>query len=689
MQKRKQSIKVKMLLGILPIFAGALIIMMIISAVKSNGIIMKQAEATANQTLQAAVNNMHGELQEVRRTAVNISRSVSATYKSADINAMKQMLCNIISDNSMVLGSGLWFEPYAYDAAEEYMGPYWYKDGSTIVETWDYSNAEYDYFSQEYYNNAKSITTMQAIITDPYYDETSGCIMATCSAPIFDETGTYLGCVTVDIELSSIEESTAAISMGRTGSAMLTTSDGTFLYAADASKAETGQNITNDANASLAALGNQIIAASSGESSYQENGESYKVFFSSVPEVDWRLILQITESELKEDVDSLMRVSILVLVAALILGAVSIFLIINGITRQLSAVTAFSGELANGNFTIDKLRIRSNDEVGQMSGSLNNMYTNNKEIIQRISDESGEINDASVTLSAMSDQLNAEFAKIRDNMVIVNDAMMSTGAATQEVSASVTEVNTSVQHLAEETEQTSREVARIKARAKEIQENSLKSHDDAISIARQRSLEVEAASSKAEIVHEIGNLAEAISSIADQINLLSLNASIEAARAGEAGRGFAVVAAEINKLAVDTAEAVKQIQDTVGSIEEAFSDLSSSSGKLLDFVTDRVTPDYQSFVEFGKTYGDDAELFGELAIRIDDMTESIRNSMVEVNGAVAAIAESTQATSTRSSDVTESVGNVSDVVDNVADLSARQQSTADSLIQMVQQFKLK
>ncbi|MBQ8945942.1 MAG: methyl-accepting chemotaxis protein [Lachnospiraceae bacterium] len=689
MQKRKQSIKAKMLLGILPIFAGALIIMMIISAVKSNAIIMEQAEATATQTLQAAVNNMDGELQEVRRTAINISRAVSATYKTSDMEAMKAMLCGIISDNSMVLGSGLWFEPYAYDASEEYIGPYWYKDGSSIVETWDYSNADYDYFVQEYYTNAKAITSMQAVITDPYYDETSGCIMASCSAPIFDDGGIYIGCVTVDIELSSIEEATAAISMGRTGSAMLTTSSGTYLYAADASKAETGQNITNDPNSSLATLGSQVINASSGESSYKEDSESYKVFFSSVPEVDWRLILQITESELKEDVDSLMRVSILVLVAALILGAVSIFMIINGITKQLSEVTAFSGELANGNFTINNLVVKSNDEVGQMSDSLNNMYANNKEIIQRISDESGEINEASTTLSAMSDQLNAEFAKIRDNMVIVNDAMMSTGAATEEVSASVTEVNTSVQHLAEETEQTSREVARIKARAKEIMENSLKSHDDAISIAQQRSREVEEASSKAEIVHEIGNLAEAISNIADQINLLSLNASIEAARAGEAGRGFAVVAAEINKLAVDTAEAVKQIQDTVGSIEEAFGDLSSSSGKLLEFVTDRVTPDYQSFVEFGKTYGDDAELFGELAIRIDDMTENIRNSMVEVNGAVAAIAESTQATSTRSSDVTESVGNVSDVVDSVADLSAKQQSTADSLLQMVQRFKLK
>ncbi len=689
MQKRKQSIKAKMLLGILPIFAGALIILMIISAVKSNGIIMEQAEATATQTLQAAVNDMDGELQEVRRTAVDISRAVSATYKTSDMEAMKQMLCGIISDNDMVLGSGLWFEPYAYDAAEEYIGPYWYKDGSSITETWDYSNADYDYFVQEYYTNAKAITSMQAVITDPYYDETSGCIMASCSAPIFDENGTYIGCVTVDIELSSIEEATAAISMGRTGSAMLTTASGTFLYSSDSSKAETGQNITNDSNSSLAELGSQVIASPAGEGSYRDGSESYKVFFSSVPEVEWRLILQITEAELREDVDGLMQVSVLVLIIALILGAVSIFLIINGITRQLGEVTAFSGELANGNFTIANLIVKSNDEVGQMSDSLNNMYANNKEIIRRISEESGEINDASTTLSAMSDQLNAEFGKIRDNMVMVNDAMMSTGAATEEVSASVTEVNTSVQHLAEETEQTSKEVARIKARAREIMENSLKSHDDAIAIAQQRSREVEEASSKAEIVHEIGNLAEAISSIADQINLLSLNASIEAARAGEAGRGFAVVASEINKLAMDTAEAVKQIQDTVGSIEEAFSDLNSSSGKLLEFVTDRVTPDYQSFVDFGKTYGDDAELFGELAIRIDDMAENIRNSMVEVNGAVAAIAESTQATSTRSSDVTESVSNVSDVVNNVADLSAKQQSTADSLLQMVQRFKLK
>ncbi|MCR5715580.1 MAG: methyl-accepting chemotaxis protein [Lachnospiraceae bacterium] len=685
---RKQSIKTKMLLCILPLFAGALIIMTIISAVRSNAIITEQVEGRANQTLQAAVNTMDGQLQEVRRTAIDISRAVSATYKSASMDEMKTMLCTIINDNDMVLGSGLWFEPYAYDASEQYMGPYWYKDGSSIVETWDYSNAEYDYFSQEYYNNAKAITTMQAVITDPYYDPTSDCIMATCSSPIFDEAGAYLGCVTVDIELSSIEQATASITMGRTGSAMLTTSGGTFLYALDETKASSAQNITADANASLATLGSQIIGAESGQGNYTEGGEKYKVFFMTVPEVNWRLLLQITESELHEDVSGLLRLNIMVLIIALILGAGLIYLIISGITKQLSAVTVFSGQLAKGDFTVDTLKIKSNDEVGQMSDALNNMYSSNKEIIQNISEESGEINDASTTLSAMSEQLNAEFAKIRDNMAIVNDAMMSTGAATEEVSASVTEVNSSVQHLAEETERTAAEVARIKSRAEEIQANSLKNHDEAIAIANVRGQEVEEASAKAEVVHEIGNLAEAISNIADQINLLSLNASIEAARAGEAGRGFAVVASEINKLAVDTEEAVQQIQNTIGSIEEAFGDLSNSSGKLLQFVTETVTPDYQNFVEFGKQYGDDAALFGELASRIDGMTENIRNSMNEVNDAVANIAESTQSTSSRSSDVTDSVESVSDAVDSVADLAIKQQTTADRLLQMVQRFKL-
>ena len=78
----------------------------------------------------------------------------------------KGTITKIITNNDTVLGSGIWFEPYMFDEKEMYMGPYWYKDGGQIVETYDYSNAEYDYFNQEYYLNAKSLSEGQAIITN-------------------------------------------------------------------------------------------------------------------------------------------------------------------------------------------------------------------------------------------------------------------------------------------------------------------------------------------------------------------------------------------------------------------------------------------------------------------------------------------------------------------------------------------
>nr|MCR5102551.1 methyl-accepting chemotaxis protein [Butyrivibrio sp.] len=252
----------------------------------------------------------------------------------------------------------------------------------------------------------------------------------------------------------------------------------------------------------------------------------------------------------------------------------------------------------------------------------------------------------------------------------------------------VQEVNTSVEDLARETESVAAEVKNIKRRASDIQEKSRAAQESSTQIANDRREELEAATAKAEVVQEIANLANSISDIASQINLLSLNASIEAARAGDAGKGFAVVAQEINKLATETDEAVKQIQDTVDGVQEAFTDLSTSSNKLLEFLVGTVAPDYDSFIEVGQQYENDAELFGNLSARIEEMTDSIKASMNEVNKAVQNIAESTQDTASSSADVTESVNSVTDAVDSVADLATKQQATAGTLSDIVSNFKL-
>ena len=689
---RGMGIKWRMLLLILPVVIVSLVVVTIVSANISRKAVMDRSEEYMQSEVKANINETDAKLEVIRTTAENLSVFVGETYKGMNMSVYGNIFKATANANDLIRGCGVWFEPNAYkgDARyvnQKYVGPYWYKDGNEIVEDWEYSNEEYDYFSQEYYINAKAQTELKAVITDPYYDPSSQSVMASCSAPIFAMDGSYVGCITVDMSLDSITGMVSSIKVGEGGKAVMTTAGGTYIYTEDSAKVESGANISEDASG-IGAIASQIISTPSGENTYKDGGKVYNVYYDSVPEVDWRLLIVMPQAEINAPVTHMTRVSSIICVVSILLCIIFIFILASSIAKAIMGVNLFAKELAAGNFTTNKLNSRRRDEIGEMSHALDEMYQSNSGIISNISLEANNVNDASSTLSAMSEELSAEFSRIKENMEAVNDAMMSTGAATEEVSASVQEVNDAVQGLAAETAETEKKVREITARAVEIQRKNQAQHDNAIEITSLRRSELEAANEKAKVVSEISTLADAIASIASQIDLLSLNASIEAARAGEAGRGFAVVASEINNLATDTNEAVVEIKKTIDSVQQAFTDLSAGSNKLLDFVTDTVTPDYENFVTVGKQYGDDAELFGQLATRIQDMTENIKNSMNEVNEAVSNIAESTQETSSHSADVTSSVDSVAEAVDSVAELATDQQHTAGALTEIVSHFKL-
>ncbi len=686
---KKMSIMAKMLIGIIPVVALAMILQTYISMTNSKNIIEEQSMERNDAITQNNVNKVDDYLDTIRATATVLARTVGGTYKSASMEEYKEVFTNVQLDNDMVSGCGIWFEPNVYDPEQQYMGPYWYKDGSSVVETWDYSNAEYDYFSQEYYTNAKSMAKGEAEITDPYYDPTSGTIMSTCSAPIYNDAGEYLGCVTVDIVLTTIEEIASNITVGKTGTAIMTTSSGVYLYTSDASKVSDGKNIKEDENASLAAAASDVLANESGTSRFEENGQYIILSYGTVPDVNWKLMIRMNQSELEEDVNKLTTLMLIILVAALLVSSLVVIILVRSIAVNITNVKKFAGSLASGDFTVSKLFAKNSDELGQMSDSLNNMYENNRNVISQISDESEQISTASTSLSSMASELTSQFEKIQSNMSGVNDAMMSSGAATEEVSASVEEVNTSVQSLADVSEESLAATKEIMVRAQEIEQSSQKAYDNAINIAQERSRELSEASEKAKIVEEISNMAQSIAEIADQINLLSLNASIEAARAGEHGKGFAVVASEINKLASDTAEAVQQIQITIDGVQDAFKTLTESSQELLHFVNDTAAPDYENFVHVARQYGDDAQQFGSQSDQIAQMVDNIRNAMNEVNNAIQNIAESTQETASHSSDITDSINTAADVVENVSDMSSKQEDIAVTLDGIVKNFKLK
>ena len=688
---KKMSLRAKMLLCILPVMAIAMILLTVIATSKSKEAIRAATSKQMEENVVANVKGIEGTLDIVKNTANNITEMVSTSYKFVQMENYAGTLTEIIKQNDSVLGAGLWFEPYTFNKDEQYVGPYWYKEGGQVVETWDYSNADYDYLNQEYYVNAKSLSHGQAKITDPYYDATSGKIMSTCSAPIYDN-GTFVGCVTVDMELTNIQDMVKSVQIGRTGTAMLTSSDGTYLYTQDNAKVQNAVKITADDNASLATAGSTVMSTNTSDVNevyFTEGKDTIMLLYTTIPDVNWKAMIRMSTTEMDETVRSLTTLLIVLCVVALVIGAAIIYIFVLSISKSINNVKDFAGSLASGDFTVQKIVSKSGDELGQMSDSLNNMFENNRDVISKISDGSIQVSETSTGLANMASELSSQFTSIQGNISGVNDAMMSSGAATEEVNASVEEVNASVHQLAAETEKTSEEATDIKSRAREIEKQAGQAYDYAISIAEQREADLIEANEKAKVVDQIGTLADTIAEIADQINLLSLNASIEAARAGDAGKGFAVVASEINKLASSTSEAVEQIRDTIDGVQEAFGTLSSSSGELLAFIKDTVTPDYDKFVTVAKQYGNDADSFGGSSENIAQMVENIRASMEEVSKAIQNIAESTQDTADLSSRVNDSVMAAADVVSNVNDMSSKQEEIAGTLGEIVGKFKLK
>ncbi|MCR5526918.1 MAG: methyl-accepting chemotaxis protein [Lachnospiraceae bacterium] len=688
---KKVSIKTKILGIVVPVVTLSLISMMMISLNVSRMYLGAQVDETVDKALDASISNIDGELKVVRNSAKNIAGFVAGTYKMADMDSLKNSITELITENDMVSGAGLWFEPNVFDKNEKYMGPYWYKDGSKIAETYDYSNAEYDYFSQEYYLNAKAMTDIEAVITDPYYDPTSKTIMATCSAPIKDfETGEFIGCVTVDIGLSNISTAMSEVKVGKTGTAILTTSSGLYIYDIDPTKAENSTLITEDPNESLAEAGSEIVGkAEDGIAKYTENGTKYLLYYDRIPTVDWIMYIRMLESERTDVVTVLSQRMTFVLIAALLICILTIHIIIARIVKSIVKVERFASVVASGDYTGNTLNSKRRDEMGSMAKALDSMFNSNKEIITKIAGSSDEINEASTGLNKVAENLSIEFDHIRGNLTTMNDAVMSMSSATEEVNASVEEINASIQTLAEETQQTNETAAEVSKRAVDVEERSREAYENAFRIAEARGKELETAAAQANVVDKIGNLANTIAEIADQINLLSLNASIEAARAGEHGKGFAVVATEINKLATQTGEAVEEIQNTVSGVQDAFVSLSGSSKELLSFVEDTVSPDYEYFTGVGKQYGEDAAVFGRAASKIDDMVETIRHSINEVSAAIENIAESSSDSAEQSSEVADSITSVSNAVDEVNTMAAAQESIAAEMSDIVNNFKLK
>ena len=681
--KEGLGIKGKLLIGILPFVIIGMFVLTIVSAYFSGDSIESQIESTMNSELKANVNYVDNKLKVAQTTAVNLARFVGNTYQNTTMETYKEIFSKTIQSDELYSGSGIWFEPNTFDANQRFVGPYWYRNGGQITETNEYSNESYNYFNQEYYKNAKALGKEGAIITDPYYDTTSGSIMSSCSAPIFDRTGKFLGCVTVDLNLKAVEELMAGIKVGEGGRAVLVTSTGTYIYTDDSSKVQNQLNISTDTNTSLAAAGQKILAGNSGMEVYDD----YNLYYATVPDVNWKMMIRMPIAEIQEPATKLIEIMAVVCLVIMILCVMSVIYQAASISSSLNTLKAFAGKLANGDLRIEPLEVKSNDEIGALTYAFNNMSESLRKLITKMAVTSEQVAASSEELTASAQQSA--------------DASVNVAATVNEVSTDITQQMENIGTAMETIESVSNDVKAMAERATNVSATSERTAEAAKTgsalmeeaVVKMNSIEKSVLAS-AEVVEklgenskQIGQIVEEISGIAEQTNLLALNAAIEAARAGEQGRGFAVVAEEVRKLAAGSQEAAEKIKQRIGSIQAATEEAVNS----MKAGTDDVKAGTEAIREVGIQFKEIMNMVDGIKEEIGGINKAVQTVSIGAGNIVditASIEESSKATEQRTQTISSSTETQSASNEEIAAASQALANLATDMNNTISQFKL-
>lgn len=611
--KKKRSVKTKLIMTIVPFIAVMFIGVFIFVLTTSKNNLTDSAISELRKETQGNSAIIEKWVDEIL-ASLNTAKGTFETVNFKDQEAEKDYLESLLSLHESI-PSGL------------YMGDDtgFYLDGSGWVPDENYVVSERDWY-KEGVNNDKFI------FGKPYIDAETGEYVVSASA-LISKYKDAKRVLSADIHLNTITDEVSKISVLEKGYAFLIDrSTNTIIAHKDKDKISyvIGENEEDPLLSNVSTLVKENDFNVKSVDSVE--GKTF-VNVHNIENTDWALVSCVLEKDVLASMYKLQKMYILITVIILIISVLVVERSIHFIIKPIKDLTKYINKVTEGDFTED-IPSYGNDEIGEMSSSLNKFIEVMRKIIYSTTEVSEKLNNQAI----YSKNLSSEMFSAAESQWA---SMSELNAAVGQLSEAVTEIASNSTELALVVEDTSNEGIKANETMTKAVGISQKGFNDMKKVEKaminiensigglENTVGQVGASTK-----EVNNIVMIIKGIADQTNLLALNAAIEAARAGESGRGFAVVADEIRKLAESCGESAKKITDLITVINNQVDNMIDETKENALNISQNSTLINEACVVFDKIYNS-----------ISD-TSSIINKMIDkvqaandVAASVAAITE--------------------------------------------------
>ncbi|MBE03185.1 methyl-accepting chemotaxis protein [uncultured Marinobacter sp.] len=484
----------------------------------------------------------------------------------------------------------------------------------------------------------KAVETGRASYTEPFTDVSTGKTIISAAAPVTQ--GDYRGAVGGDITLDAIDNILSTITLGGNGYAALINQQGTVLFHPD--QALVGKNVS-------ALIGGQANLDGAPRA-YQTDGVNWEVSFHPITGargVSWYLGTFVNMDKLHAPVQSARMTGLIIAAIALLLSLVVLHLGIRVLMAPVRRLNAAMDDIGSGDADLtQRLDDSGSDEFADLARSFNRFVENIRTVVRDVQQGSRELGDNVVSLKKTASASRTSVEKQQSEIDMVATAINEMSAAAAEI--------------ARNAQQTADAANTADADSHASLETVAASRDAVQKLVKEINAAAEVIDRLGQDVTSITSVLEVIQGIAEQTNLLALNAAIEAARAGEAGRGFAVVADEVRNLAQRTQQSTEEINDMIERLQKGAHnavDVMKASTAVSNMSMEKAQDAMEALNRIAEAISAISQMTSQIATASEEQTSVTE----ELNASINRIAEQGQQAAAAASENDVYSGHVEDI----------------------------